>query len=157
MQQTARITEIANRFYSAFAAKNAAEMESMYAKEIHVSDPVFTDLKGSAAGDMWKMLCSRSADLKVTHEIVGTSENKVFVKWIAYYTFVATGRKVVNRIHATLEFRDEKIVRHIDRFDFWSWSRQALGLPGLLLGWTPILKNKVRSQAAATLKKFQAG
>ncbi|MDB5894551.1 MAG: snoaL-like protein, partial [Rhodoferax sp.] len=36
------------------------------------------------------------------------------------------------------------------------WSRQALGAPGMLLGWTPMLRNKVRAQAAANLRKFLA-
>jgi hypothetical protein len=48
------------------------------------------------------------------------------------------------------------ITRHRDRFNFWSWSRQALGAPGLLLGWTPFLRQKVRAQAAANLQKFLA-
>ena len=43
---------------------------------------------------------------------------------------------------------------HRDRFSFWRWSRQALGLPGVLLGWSPSLKRKVRSTAAGNLKKF---
>ena len=43
---------------------------------------------------------------------------------------------------------------HKDRFDFWRWSRQALGAPGVLLGWTPVIRNKVRGQAAANLRKF---
>ena len=34
--------------------------------------------------------------------------------------------------------------------------RQALGAPGLLLGWSPSLKRKVRSTAAGNLKKFLA-
>ena len=48
------------------------------------------------------------------------------------------------------------ITRHTDRFDFWRWSRQALGAPGLLLGWSPFLRAKVRGQAAASLRRFLA-
>ncbi|MBC7438095.1 MAG: nuclear transport factor 2 family protein, partial [Bdellovibrionales bacterium] len=48
------------------------------------------------------------------------------------------------------------IATHRDRFDFWAWSRQALGTPGLLLGWTPMLRNKVRTTAASNLKKYLA-
>ena len=49
---------------------------------------------------------------------------------------------------------DGLIATHRDRFNFWRWSRQALGLPGVLLGWSPSLKRKVRSTAAENLKKF---
>ena len=49
------------------------------------------------------------------------------------------------------------IVQHRDSFDFWHWSRQALGAPGLLLGWTPFLRAKVQAQAKASLQKYLAG
>ncbi|PMZ59603.1 DUF4440 domain-containing protein, partial [Pseudomonas sp. GW247-3R2A] len=38
----------------------------------------------------------------------------------------------------------------------WAWSRQALGFKGLLLGWTPAVRNAVRAQALKGLKAFQA-
>jgi hypothetical protein len=75
--------------------------------------------------------------------------------WDAHYRFSATGRLVDNSIDARFEFNPAgQIVRHQDRFDFWRWSRQALGTPGWLLGWTPLLRNKVRRQAGANLQRF---
>lgn len=71
-------------------------------------------------------------------------------------TFGQTGRPVHNRIRAEFAFADGLIVDHVDRFDFWRWSRQALGLPGLLLGWTPALQAKVRAQAQGRLEQFLA-
>ena len=77
--------------------------------------------------------------------------------WDATYRFSATGRMVVNRIDGSFGFDAAgRIVQHRDRFDFWSWSRQALGVPGVLLGWTPFLHNKVRQQASAGLRKYLA-
>ena len=56
---------------------------------------------------------------------------------------------------ATAAFNEQGLItRQRDRFDFWAWSRQALGMPGLLLGWTPFLRHKVQRQAAANLQKF---
>jgi len=74
--------------------------------------------------------------------------------WEVRYTFSATGRKVHNLIEAEFQFKDGKIVRHRDRFDFWKWTRMALGLPGLLLGWTPLVQNRVRRIGRANLDKF---
>ena len=77
--------------------------------------------------------------------------------WEAHYRFSATGRLVHNRIDVTFSFNPAGlIVNHVDHFNFWRWSRQALGTPGLLLGWTPFLRTKVRRQAAANLQKFLA-
>ena len=75
--------------------------------------------------------------------------------WDAHYRFSATGRIVDNAIDSRFTFTpDGLIATQRDRFDFWTWSRQALGTPGLLLGWSPMLKNKVRATAAANLSTF---
>ncbi len=77
--------------------------------------------------------------------------------WDAHYLFSATGRIVDNAIDARFTFTpDGLIATHRDRFAFWTWARQALGLPGLLLGWSPSLRRKVRGTAAANLKAFLA-
>jgi hypothetical protein len=76
--------------------------------------------------------------------------------WEARYTFSPSKRPVHNILHAHFQFRDGKIVRHRDEFDFWRWSRMALGPTGLVLGWSPMVKNKVRATAKSGLEKFIA-
>ena len=77
--------------------------------------------------------------------------------WIARYTFTQTGRPVENHVRASVRFADGLIAEHRDEFDFHRWSRQALGAPGLLLGWTPLLRASVRRRARAGLDEFLAG
>ena len=36
----------------------------------------------------------------------------------------------------------------------WKWSKQALGLPGFLLGWTPAMKKKIQENVNAKLDEF---
>jgi hypothetical protein len=72
-------------------------------------------------------------------------------EWQAWYTFSATGRPVHNRISAEFAFHEGTIIRHIDRFSFWRWSRQALGPVGGLLGWSGLVRNRVRKQAGDAL------
>ncbi|MEQ1587396.1 MAG: nuclear transport factor 2 family protein, partial [Cyclobacteriaceae bacterium] len=74
--------------------------------------------------------------------------------WLASYSFSKTGRKVNNRIQAAVTFKDGLIFDHRDDFDLWRWSRMALGTPGLLLGWSSFLKNKIHQNARKSLKKF---
>jgi hypothetical protein len=77
--------------------------------------------------------------------------------WEAHYRFSATGRLVHNRIDAAFTFDAQGLIlTHRDRFDFWAWSRQALGTPGLLLGWSGFLRQKVRTQAAKSLAHYRA-
>ncbi|HZI10315.1 MAG TPA: nuclear transport factor 2 family protein [Myxococcus sp.] len=141
-------------FYTAFQRRDAKAMAACYHPDVEFSDPVFPGLRHARATSMWAMLCERGKDLELTFKDVQADDRTGRAHWDARYTFSATGRKVLNRIDAEFEFRDGKIVRHTDRFSFPAWSRQALGPMGLLLGWTPLLRNKVRSQAAHSLDKF---
>ncbi len=146
--------QLIERFYAAFARRDGAAMAACYHPEVHFSDEVF-DLHGADAGLMWRMLTSTGRDLSIEVSGIEADEHAGRAHWDARYTFGATGRKVLNRIAARFEFRDGLIVRHVDRFDFWAWSRQALGLPGWLLGWSPYLRAKVRAKAAAGLAAFK--
>ena len=74
--------------------------------------------------------------------------------WLANYTFTQTGRKVHNDVRASFRFADGLIAEHDDSFGFHTWARQALGPPGLLLGWTPIIQGPVRRRARASLDEF---
>ncbi len=144
------------RFYTAFAARDGATMTACYAPDARFEDPAFT-LRGAEIGAMWRMLTSRAKDFALRYRIVSADAERAVVEWEADYTFTATGRSVQNRIRAELRFRNGLIVEHRDDFDFHRWARMALGPVGLLLGWTPFLRNKVRKQAAEQLKRFMAG
>lgn len=143
------------KFYSAFQRLDAETMASCYASDIQFSDPVFTNLQGNEAADMWRMLTSKAQDFSLVFDGVSADDKKGQAHWIATYTFSQTGRIVVNDIHASFSFRNGKIIRHQDHFDLWKWSRQALGNKGLLLGWTPMVKNAIRKQAAKGLYLFR--
>lgn len=147
--------ELADRFYSAFARADAEGMAACYGDDVVFEDPAFGKLHGEDARDMWRMLCGRATDLKVSHRIVQASDSEARVDWKADYTF-STGRRVQNDIMATMRVEDGSIVDHRDDFDLWRWSRQALGIPGLLLGWSPPLRKKIRGTALNGLRRFQA-
>jgi len=149
------LEQLVERFYLAFAVRDAGAMATCYHQDVHFRDEVF-DLKGAEASGMWRMLCANGKDLRIQHSNIRTEEDVVRAHWEAHYTFSATGRRVHNIIEATFRFQEGRIIEHIDQFNFYSWSKQALGTPGLLLGWTPFLKSKVQSQAAAKLRAFHA-
>jgi len=142
------------RFYASFQARDAAGMAACYHPDAVFIDPAFGELRGPRVGAMWSMLCSRAADLEVRVSGVQADAERGRAHWDARYTFTQTGRKVHNRIDATFLFRDGLVIRHEDRFSFWRWARQALGPVGLLLGWAPPLRAKVRSTARRNLEAF---
>jgi ketosteroid isomerase-like protein len=145
-----------DRFYVAFAHRDGAAMEACYAPDVHFSDPVFVDLRGPEAGAMWRMLTERGTDLRVELLERSADGDRGSARWRAHYTFSQTGRPVVNDVRATMHFADGLIADHVDDFDFHRWARQALGTSGLLLGWTPLLRNAVRRRARAGLDEYLA-
>lgn len=151
MPETVAVIE---RFYSCLARRDAEGTEACYAPDVVFEDPVFGTLEGPHAGAMWAMLCERAADLAITLERADADARRGQARWHARYRFAQTGRRVHNVIDATFEFRDGRIVRHRDRFSFWRWARQALGFPGLLLGWTPVLRARVRATALTGLESY---
>jgi ketosteroid isomerase-like protein len=148
---------VLHRFYEAFAHRDWATMGACYADDARFSDPVFPHLDVAGVRAMWKMLLTSGADLRIQFTIEEETDTIGRCHWEAWYTFSRTGRPVHNQIISTFRLKDGRIVEQQDRFSFWRWSRQALGTSGLLLGWTPLVRNKVRGIAAAGLRKARGG
>jgi ketosteroid isomerase-like protein len=144
------------RFYEAFTKRDAEGMAACYADDVRFSDPVFQNLEGERAKNMWRMLCERGKDLRIEFRDVQADDTKGSAHWEARYTFSMTGRLVHNVIDASFVFRDGKIVEHVDRFDLWRWAGSALGAKGKLLGWTPFVHKAVRKNALKGLDAWSA-
>lgn len=145
--------ELIRRFYTAFERLDGDTMAACYAPDARFSDPVFTDLRAGEPQAMWRMLTSRAKDLKVNLTEHQAAEQRGTAHWLADYTF-STGRRVHNDVRAEFRFENGLIAEHRDSFSFYTWARQALGPPGLALGWTSMLRAKVRRQARAGLDEF---
>ena len=147
--------QIIQKFYESFIGNNADAMISCYADDIEFSDPAFGLLKGEDAKNMWKMLVERAkGNIKIEFKNVVADDKKGSADWTADYLFSKTGRKVFNEIHAEFEFQDGKIIKHTDTFDLWKWSKQALGISGVLLGWSSFMKNKIQKNARESLAEY---
>lgn len=152
MTQSADNKALIGRLYTAFQQKDYKTMAECYHPEAYFRDEAF-ELAGKEIGAMWHMLCKRGKDMTLEFYVTEKA-GEITAHWEPKYSFSQTGRFVHNIIDAEFEFKDGLILKHIDRFDFWSWSRQALGAPGLLLGWTPLLRNKVSKMAMGNLRTF---
>ena len=146
------------KFYNAFANGNAKEMCECYHPNVKFRDPAFGLLNGKEVCQMWEMLIKRSkGSLKIEFSEVEANEYMGSARWIASYRFSKTNRKVVNTIAAKFHFQDGLIIKHTDDFDIWKWSKQALGIKGLLLGWTGYMQKKIQEQARKSLKVYCEG
>jgi hypothetical protein len=141
------------QFYKAFASLDSKTMAECYALDATFEDEIFQLRGRTHVGGMWAMLCaavkkSGRADWKL--EVRDITERSAH--WEPTYRFSATGRIVHNVIDAEFEFDSQGLIkRHRDRFDFYRWARQALGLRGVLFGWTDWLRRKVQRQANRSL------
>jgi ketosteroid isomerase-like protein len=148
-------TELIERFYTAFQRRDAPTMIACYADDVGFSDPAFGELHGDDARDMWRLLVARAQDFSLTFDNVQADDRSGSAHWVASYRFSQTGRQVVNRIDARFVFRDGLIVEHRDHFNLYLWLRQAMGLRGTLLGWSPLVHRAIRAQARRGLALYR--
>ncbi|MEO8012244.1 MAG: nuclear transport factor 2 family protein [Dokdonella sp.] len=147
--------DLLSRYFGAFQRRDGNAMASCYHVKATFNDPAFS-LERAEIGAMWRMLCSRSTDLRVEFSDLRADAMNGSADWQAWYTFSSTRRAVHNVVQSNFRFADGLIIEQVDTFDFWRWSRQALGPVGVVLGWSTPLRNKVRKTARKSLDRFIA-
>lgn len=145
-----------HHFYTCFKNKDIKGMQACYADDATFSDAVFKSLNANQVRKMWEMLIKKGKDMRIEYDHVEVEGEMGSAEWIAHYTFSLTGKKVVNKIKASFVFENGKIIQHEDDFSFYKWSKQAMGLTGLLLGWTSFLRNKISETAFENLRLYMA-
>jgi ketosteroid isomerase-like protein len=147
--------ETIHRFYTAFQQLDYTTMQSCYHPDAVFNDPAFGLLDAGSTNAMWQMLCTRAKDFSLTYgNIQLLDEEYSTCEWNAIYLFSSTGRRVHNKIKAYMRFKDGLIIEHTDGFNFYKWTRMALGLSGFLFGWSNFMQRKIQKQARAGLLKF---
>jgi ketosteroid isomerase-like protein len=145
--------QLLTKFYTSFKNRDFKGMVECYHPEVEFGDALF-DLRGDAAAGMWYMLCKNATDLQVKLVDVTANDRQGIAHWEATYNFSETGRAVHNIVEATFEFKDGRIIKHQDDWDFWRWSHMALGMMGRLLGWTPLIRGVLKKKAGQRLVEF---
>ena len=149
--------DILNDFYNAFGEGNKERMLRHYHPDATFQDPAFGKLKGKEVLAMWSMLIEKSkGELEIAHRIIESDQSSGKVIWEAKYNYGKSRRKVHNIITADITLQDDKIIKHVDEFNLWKWSGQALGLPGKLLGWSSYLQNKIQRGAKKSLAEYMS-
>ena len=148
---------IIEEFYEAFSNLDAENMVKYYHPDVIFQDPAFGELKADRAKNMWRMLCrsQKGKGFKVTYQVIDFNKEKANAQWDAFYTFGQTGRKVHNQIFASFMIEDGLIVEHIDEFNLYDWSKQAMGMKGYLLGKTSFFRNKLQHKTNLLLNEFE--
>lgn len=147
--------DIVSKFYAAFQQLDYQTMNSCYSDDIVFSDPAFGLLRGDEVKHMWEMLCKTAKDFTLSFSNIQLLDDEYATcNWIATYTFSKTDRKVINNIKAFMLLKDGKIIEHSDAFKLSKWAAQALGIKGVLFGWTGFMKRRIQQNARKNLVAF---
>ncbi len=146
--------DLITTFYTGLSELDPDKMISCYHKEMSFEDPGFGKLDYDDASKMWRMICKNATDFKLEFSQVIAKEDQGSAHWEAWYTFSQTGRPVHNIIDATFEFKDGKIIKHVDSFNLHRWASQAMGWKGSLLGGTNFFKKKLHQKTRKMLERF---
>jgi len=145
-----------HQFYSAFSENDLDTMSKLYSPNVKFRDPIFGLLINNDVMSMWSMLIEKSkGNIQINLSDVKADDFLGSLQWTATYLYSATNKKVVNHIYTHFHFKDGLIINHTDEFDIWKWSRQALGLKGVLLGWTGYMHKKIQDKTLLSLKKYK--
>jgi len=148
--------KLITRFYYSFANGNIKSMQDCYSDDVIFKDPVFGELQGERAKKMWEMLLTRNKNIDVYVSDIYVGNDTGTAKWKAIYNFGKKQCKVTNTVSATFDLKENKIVKHIDDFNFYAWAKQALGLKGLLFGWSNYFQQKVQKEVNQLLDDYIA-
>jgi ketosteroid isomerase-like protein len=148
--------DVLEHLYDAFGRADGPAMAACYAPDARFSDPVYPELSGAAVGAMWRMLTGRAQNLRIEVRDLQADDSSGRATWLATYLFGPARRPVANLVHSSFDLADGLITAQRDTFDFHAWAAQALGAKGRLLGWTPLVRNAVRAQAAKGLEAYLA-
>ncbi|MFN4006963.1 MAG: nuclear transport factor 2 family protein [Chitinophagaceae bacterium] len=146
---------VATQFFEAFAQLNAQAMCQRYQTMAVFNDPVFGLLHYNELTAMWRMLCSNATNFSLQYEPpVAVDDEYVTVNWVATYTFSATGNTVVNKVKSFIRIQNGYITEQSDAFKLSRWAAQALGVKGLLFGWSGFVQKRIRKNAHKALQRF---
>lgn len=145
---------VIERLYAALRARDGDAMAACYAPDATFRDPAFGALVPGEVQRMWRMLTSRAGDMHVELPEHSADLATGRAHWIATYVFAKTGRTVRNDVRSAFRFHDGLIADQVDTFDLRAWAAQALGPPGRVLGFTPLLGPAIRRQTRSQLDAY---
>ncbi|KAG8751620.1 hypothetical protein FRC14_007723 [Serendipita sp. 396] len=169
--------QLVEKYLAAYKAYDLAAMDACTDPEFTFSDPAFPSLNckyeprsswpighpnfvsvAKQAKGMFSMFVNNREKNKMELEYKDIKKGINDLTYTATYTvrYIFTGRPVTNVIQSTFTISPTSnlLLSQVDAFPFYTWAKQALGLPGLLLGWTGYLQSQVQHNAGQSLEKY---
>lgn len=146
--------QIIKAFYTALNHKDSKSMNALLADDIEFYDPAFGMLKGDEVKYMWQFLTENAKDFSLKVKGISAENDEGIAHWESTYTFATTGNKVLNIVNSSFEFKNGKIIKHVDEFDIKKWVKQALGNSLGIFGGGFLVKNMIQKKSKSLLDNY---
>lgn len=138
--------QLLTKFFQCLNAHDFNGMADCFHENATFQDIAFSLNGKKQIQAMWEMICSpndkgEKSDIKSTVQELTANDSTGRAVVLDDYTYRDTGRKVLNTITSTFEFRDGLIFKQTDSCDAVSWANQALGgITGFIAGYVELIR-----------------
>lgn len=127
----------ADQLFRAIRFRDVTRAVAAYASEAQIMHPIVGKLTKDQLSGALTVFINRTKTYELHHEIRLAGPASAHVAWSIDHVLFVTGRRVRISGVSELVFEGDRIVLHRDYLSVRDWSRQALGLKGLVLSWIP--------------------
>lgn len=138
IEQERTTRQTSEHLFDALVRRDVRRLGALYLPDATFADPVLGELPRGAVTSMWSAFLAHVDSFELTVVERSVSVHVADVRWRADYRVSATGRRVSLDLATRLVCLGPRISRHEDRYDSWAWARMVHGMPGLILGWSPL-------------------
>jgi hypothetical protein len=142
---------IIDRLFKAFQSKDADAILAAYSAKCQFNHPLIGCMSKDEFSKAVQIFIRETPDYELAFQINHVSAKRVEVEWTMTHIFHLTGRIIKQNGKTTCFLSANSVVRQIDQFDRRIWSRQAMGVTGLVLSFVPGWKSFIERELRNTL------
>jgi ketosteroid isomerase-like protein len=139
---------LVEQHYKAIQAKDADAILAVYAADCRIDHPLIGRMSKDEFSKAVQAFIRQTPDYELEFQISHAGAQRVDAEWALTHVFHLTGRTIRLAGATTYFLSANRITRHIDQFDRRAWSRQAMGMTGLVLsfvpGWRSFVERELR-------------
>jgi hypothetical protein len=139
---------LVEQLFKAFQSKDTDAIFATYAADCQFDHPLIGRLSKNEFSMAIRAFMRATPDYELAFQINHTDAKRVDVEWTITHIFHLTAKVIKQHGTTTCFLSNNRIVQQIDKFDRRAWSRQAMGMTGLVLsfvpGWRSFIERELR-------------
>lgn len=147
--------ELLHIFFRSLKSKNFIQLADCYAKNATFTNPVYISLNKTLTVAMFNMYIRNAENLRLDFKNITADHHSGSAEWLITYTTAKKNKVVIKYLKSHFTFKNEKIVKQVDDFNFYNYIRQIKGATGFMFGWARLYKTSVQNSAMKELIRFK--